>query len=607
MALGAGFPILAAMTDGGDQQALFERALALSEAGDHGAALPLLAALAEHAAALPQLYYFHGRALQETGQEAAAEALYRRAIAGAVPLADLWTRLTRLLADRSAFDDMLALMQSVDSAPAEIRADALTALAAAFESAERPEAAAAAERALALEPGRAVPSLIAGVHAANAGDHASAERHLRAVLAADPGHLDARHALAATLADCGRHEEAEAIFRTLVDELPEDVRALRRLGALHLEEGDLEGGEALFRQAVARQPDDVEAAFRLADALERQGRDADCLAAYDRVFELDPERPEAHFNVALIRLRRGEYAEAWAGYEHRFDCPDGPSRLTPAAPWDGRTFDGHLLVHTEQGFGDALQFVRYVALARPRVARLTLLCPVSLAQLLATCPGVDAVTTPADELPDFDLHVPLLSLPGIFATTVDNIPAEVPYLWAPRPAGAELATELNRQLETQGRFKVGLCWSGNADNPVNRLRACPAELLAPLADRHGLSFFGLALAAPPEDIELLADTGAFVDLAPHLKSFADTAAALEALDLVISTDTSVPHLAGALGRPTWLLLHHTADWRWQEERTDSPWYPTMRLFRQPAAGDWPALVAELDAALSAQPKVASPG
>ncbi len=590
------------MTDGEDQQALFERALALSEAGEHGAALPLLAALAEHAAALPVLYYFHGRALQETGQAAAAETLYHQAVEADVALADLWTRLARLLAEREAFDEMLALMQRSESAPEEIQADALTALASAFETAERPEAAVAAERALALEPGRPVPNLIVGVHAANAGDTITAERHLRAVLAADPAHADGRFALAVMLADNGRRQEAVALFRALAEDLPEDVRALCRLGSLCLEDGDLEGGEALFRQAVARQPDDVVAAFRLADALERQGRDADCLAAYERVFELDPERPEAHFNVALIRLRRGEYEQAWMGYEYRFDCPDGPSRLTPAPPWDGQAFNGHLLVHTEQGFGDALQFVRYIALARPRVERLTLLCPVSLAAVLATCPGVDAVTTPAEELPDFDPHVPLLSLPRIFATTLGNIPDRVPYLWPPQPLGGALAAA----LETGDGIKVGLCWSGNANNPVNRLRACPTELLAPLAGRHGLNFFGLVLAAAPSDLERLTETGLFIDLAPHLESFADTAAVLAALDLVISTDTSVPHLAGALGCPTWLLLHHAADWRWQEQRPDSPWYPTMRIFRQPAAGDWPALTAELDSALAALPMVASP-
>ncbi len=599
MAAPVGFRILAAMAESGDQQALFERALALSEAGDHGAALPLLAALSEHAEALPELFYFHGRALQETGQTAAAEALYRRALAAGVALTDLWTRLARLLADRGAFEDLQALMQEADRAPQEIRADALTALATAFEMADRPEQAAqAAERALALEPGRPVANLIAGVHAANTGLLAKAERHLKTVIAADPGHLDARHALAATLADSGRHEQAEALFRDLAEEQPEDARALCRLGGLRLEADDLKGGEALFRQAVARRPDNVEAAFRLADSLERQGRDADCLAAYDRVFELDPERPEAHFNVALIHLRRGEYAEAWPGYEYRFDCPDGPSRLSPAAPWDGRAFAGHLLVHCEQGFGDALQFVRYLALARSRVERLTLLSPVSLAALLATCPGLDAVVTPADELPDFDLHVPLLSLPGIFATTLDSIPAQVPYLWPPRPA----AGKLEQALKAGDGIKVGLCWSGNAENPVNRLRTCPVELLAPLAGRFGLNFFGLTLTAPPADLEVLAETGAFVDLAPHLESFADTAAALAALDLVISTDTSVPHLAGALGCPTWLLLHNTADWRWQEERPDSPWYPTMRLFRQTAAGDWLAVAAELDRALAALEK-----
>jgi hypothetical protein len=265
----------------------------------------------------------------------------------------------------------------------------------------------------------------------------------------------------------------------------------------------------------------------------------------------------------------------------------------PQPQWQGDDLAGRtVLVHAEQGFGDTLQFVRYLDRARGANGRVILVVPAPLERLLRPLPGVTVLPAGAP-LPAFDVHLPLMSLPRVFGTRLDTIPAEVPYLSADPAAVAAWRERLAPDALT-----VGLVWSGNPDHQYDGQRSIPVEPLLAALQVPGVAVYSLQKAVRPVDRAVPADRfGAVVDLAPKLSDFHDTAAAVTALDLVISVDTAVVHLAGALARPVWTLLPFVPDWRWLAGRDDSPWYPTMRLFRQPRRGDWTSVLARVHAAL----------
>jgi hypothetical protein len=293
-------------------------------------------------------------------------------------------------------------------------------------------------------------------------------------------------------------------------------------------------------------------------------------------------------NLAMALLAIGDFRAGGAEYEWRLrKDPRRPPIDTPL--WDGRPLsDGTLLLCAEQGLGDTIQFVRYAPLLRARVGRLVLACPPPLAPLLRNAPGLDDVISFGAKLPRVDAYLPLLSVMQRLGTDLGDVPATTPYLTAdaaPRPALAALLDG--------GGPRIGLVWRGNPNHPNDRRRSLPLALLRPVLEVAGPRFFSLQLGAPPGELADPALAGRVTDLAPHLRDFADTAAAMSALDLIITVDSAAAHLAGALGRPCWVLLPFSADWRWLLERGDSPWYPTMRLFRQPRCGEWPPVITAL--------------
>jgi hypothetical protein len=264
--------------------------------------------------------------------------------------------------------------------------------------------------------------------------------------------------------------------------------------------------------------------------------------------------------------------------------------------WDGRPLDGRsILLHTEQGYGDVFQFVRYAELVAGRGGVVLLRCPPELCGVLAGVRGVSRVMSTDQPLPAFDVHCPLMSLPGIFQTTVASIPAGVPYLTADARRVESWAQRLG---DSRGRVRVGIAWAGRPAFSGDATRSLHLSALAPLASVPGITYFSLQggmageqAKSPPVGMQL-------VDLGPELKDFADTAAVMSLMDLIVSTDTSVPHLAGAMGRPVWVMLQYVPDWRWLLDRDDSPWYPTMRLFRQGARGDWESVIRRVGEALA---------
>jgi hypothetical protein len=308
---------------------------------------------------------------------------------------------------------------------------------------------------------------------------------------------------------------------------------------------------------------------------------------------LDRDYPQAHFNLGLRLLAMGRYQEGWEEQEWRWKCKDftSPQRHFSKPQWDGEPLeDRTILLHAEQGFGDTLQFIRYLPLMARRAGRVIVECQAELERLLRPSCGSCEIVPKGQPLPDFDVHCPLLSLPRIFGATMDASPVAVPYLVAD-PARVE-AWRKKLSLSS-GTLNVALAWAGNPGFKGDRTRSTTLDRLAALAKVRGVNFYSIQKGEPARQLEHPPAGMRVVDLGPELHDFCDTAAVMAVMDLVLTTDTSVAHLAGALGRPVWVMLQFAPDWRWLIGREDCPWYPSMRLFRQRSRGDWPGVVDQI--------------
>jgi Tfp pilus assembly protein PilF len=343
-----------------------------------------------------------------------------------------------------------------------------------------------------------------------------------------------------------------------------------------------------YVRALDLAPELCDARVALATCYQAQGLREEALAACDTVLAAAPGHAEAHWNRALLLLLRGDYREGWREYEWRWHKRSftSPQREFPQPRWRGEPIAGRtILIHAEQGFGDTLQFCRYVPLVAALGARIIFECHLPLVALMKSLAGDVNVIAMGEPLPRFDLQVPLLSLPMIFDTTVETIPRDVPYLAPP----AERLYFWRSQINDNGSIRVGLCWAGKSYPDPGR--SCPADLLVPLADIEGVSWYSIQVGwEKPLPLPM-------TDLTAHIRDFSDTAALMSRLDLVITVDTAVAHLAGVLGKKTWVMLPCAPDWRWMVEREDSPWYPTLRLFRQVQPDSWQDIIRQVVYAL----------
>ena len=348
-----------------------------------------------------------------------------------------------------------------------------------------------------------------------------------------------------------------------------------------------------YGRALEIEPGNLDATINLAGVLRDMGRLAEAEALLRDALERIPDEADLHWNLALVLLTKGDYAEGWRQYEWRWRTAHFARfvRDFPSPPWQGESLDGlSLLVHAEQGFGDALEICRYVPLLVERAASVTLECRKGLGRLFTTLhPCLTVVEAGEAPLPVCDRHVALMSLPHVMGTLLDTIPATIPYLSVPE--GAADFSDL-----TGAGVRLGVVWSGSATRRDNLHRSLRPHDLAGLT---GCTLFSLQKGDAAAQASDLFDHGRMVDLGPRLGDFADTAAAIAALDLVITVDTAVAHLAGALGKPVWILLPNpTSAFLWMAGRSDSPWYPTARLFRQAEPGDWSPVIGELGQALA---------
>jgi tetratricopeptide (TPR) repeat protein len=348
-----------------------------------------------------------------------------------------------------------------------------------------------------------------------------------------------------------------------------------------------------YRQAAQAAPANSENHRYLGSALQDAGQLDKALDAFGQAIKADPENAEAHWGRFWVSALRGDFPKAWEDYEWRWKLRERTTpELDDSAPlWEGGDLSGQtFFLRAEQGYGDTIQTIRYAPILAEMGATVKVGCPPALARLLTDAPGVSEVITGNAGRVIFNSHQALFSLPRILGTTLDNIPGTVPYLTAPSQSGVELPA-------TKGLFRIGLTWHGSGSHNPDR-RSVAFEQLLPLLEQERAMFFSLQLGDAAHDPARADAENRLADLSPLMDDFASTAALIEQLDLVITIDTAVAHLAGALGKPTWLLLSAAPDWRWMLCRSDSPWYPSMRLFRQAKLGDWSDPLAKLRAELA---------
>jgi hypothetical protein len=380
---------------------------------------------------------------------------------------------------------------------------------------------------------------------------------------------------------------------------PSHAKAHNNLGVLHQRRGDFQAAARCFEDAVRLDPALSEPHVNLGNLHDIRGDPDRAVSCYRRALQIDPGYAHAHCCLAQALLATGRYEEGWEEFEWRWRGEDASLRLPPFPQplWDGsQDIAGkRVLLHAEQGYGDGIQFIRYAPLLAARGARVVALCDPALAALFRSVPGVESVGEPGEPLAEFDYHAPLMSLPRAFRTTVTTIPAPIPYV-APDPAA--VATWRTRLSAHPAPLKVGLAWAGRPTFVAAAMKASPLNELAPLADTPGCDFFSLQKGEAAADLrEPGAWRGRITDYTADLHDFGDTAALVAALDLVISIDTAAAHLAGALGKPVWLLLAAVPDWRWLPRAGALAWYPTATLFRQSTEGDWKSVVEEVRTAL----------
>jgi len=436
----------------------------------------------------------------------------------------------------------------------------------------------------------------------NLGIALQAKGHLDQAIAAyrqairlKPRFPEAHNNLGNALKEKGQWDQAIAACRQAIALRPNYADAYYNLGNALNANGC--GDEAInaYRQAVNLKPNYAAAYSNLGNALKDKGHLEEAATAYRQAIAIKHDYAEAHWNLALVLLPQGNFLQGWEEYEWRWQLNElAALRRNFTQPrWDGGDLHGRtLLLHAEQGLGDTLQFIRYLPLVAPRVGQVIVECPPELQRLLQTNHPDIRMVPRGQTLPTFDVTCPLLSVPRLLATTLANLPRQVPYLHAP---AAEIPLWRQRLGPDTAAAKVGLVWRGGPKPPQ---RSCRLQQLAPLAQVPGVVFFSLQIGTTAAELAPTPDGLKLTDLSRGLHDFADTAAAIANLDLVITVDTALAHLAGAMGQPVWTLLKFVPDWRWLRERTDSPWYPTMRLFRQPASGDWDSVIQQVSKALT---------
>jgi len=485
-----------------------------------------------------------------------------------------------------------AYRQSLVLAPeqADINSDIAAAL---VDAGDYAEALKHSEHALKLQPRFVAATFNRGMALVGLGDLEAAVHAFEVTVQLDGGYVDARFQLARVYQDSGRDKKAEVAYRKVISIDPGHCESHCNLGNILRAAGHLGDALMCYDMALALMPDLAEIHSNKGVALQELGRRDEAIACYRRAIDLDPDDAEAHRNLSMALLQGGEFKEGWKEFEWRWQTRHFASikRRWDRPHWAGEPLNGKIiLVHAEQGFGDSFQFCRYISVLAECGARVIVEAPDVVQGVLGTLQGVEEVLTPGNPLPAYDFHIPMMSLPGVFGTTLDSIPAPDDYLSV--PPDAEQGWRGKIEI-AKGTLRIGLVWKGRSGHGANLWRSPGLEVFRPLLSQDQFKFYSLQKDDGETDLRDAGMGDRIVELHNDLNSFSDTAAVINQLDLVITPDTSVAHLSGAMGFPTWIVLPHVAEWRWGIGREDCPWYPSARLFRQSSPGDWDGVIEHL--------------
>jgi len=411
----------------------------------------------------------------------------------------------------------------------------------------------------------------------------------------NPGHAEAFINIGIIFRMQGRFDEEAACYQKAIQLNPCSAEAFYNLGHSFFQKEQFDKALACYEKVTQLNPHSIHAYLNMGLVLTIKGRFDEAISVYEKTSRLEPENPEAHWNLANVLLLTGNFEQGWKEYMWLWKTNDYIRRRRPFTQpsWDNSETDIRgrtILLYAEYGFGDTIQFIRYAPLFAEQGAKVIVECQRELASLLQNAEGIQKVIPYGEQLPEFDAHCSLMMLPALFNTAIGNIPNKVPYL-TPNPVLVERWRE--KIGHDTAKLKAGIVWSGVS----TRKKFCSLEAFSPLAQLQGVSFYSLQKGKTAQDATLNPGGMQLYDYTSEMHDFSETAALIENLDLVISIDTSVAHLAGAMGKPVWTLLPFVPDWRWLLNRDDSPWYPTMRLFRQPSPGDWKSVITDIADAL----------
>jgi tetratricopeptide (TPR) repeat protein len=580
----------------------------------------------------PEVWHFLGEACQGLGRLPEAAASYRQSLGLDPASAETHFRLATALADQGQREQAVThFRQALQIQPGYGEAllglgialaelgqlgEAVTNLQAAIhflpESApahynlgvalaqqhKHDEAAACLRQAIHIQPNYPPPHYGLGNVLVSQGKRPEAIPCYREAIRLKPDYAGAYNNLGLALAEERRLAEAVVVLRQAVRLRPQAAEAHNNLGMGLAELGRFAEAEDCYHEALRLAPGYADAHNNLGSTYKEQGRTQEALTCYDLAILFAPDAPGAYWNRALAYLQAGDLEHGWREYEWRWNRPKSPPRRLPQPRWDGGPLVGKtLLIYVEQGLGDTFHFIRFAPLVKAQGATVLVECPAFLHPLLSRCRGIDRLLAEGAPLPEFNCHTPLLSLPHLLGTTWATLPTEVPYLFADPERVKRWAEEL-RQLEG---LKVGIAWQGNPHHQWDHFRSFPVDHFAALAHVRGVRLVSLQKGPAGDQLRRLGQRFSVTELDSEQDAssaaFMDTAAIMKNLDLVVTADTSLAHLAGGLSVPVWVPLSKVSDWRWLLKREDSPWYPTMRLFRQKTLGDWDGVFRRMAAAL----------
>jgi tetratricopeptide (TPR) repeat protein len=524
---------------------------------------------------------------QERGDFRSAEEGYRRILQKESRSGRVWLALGSLCADQGRLVEAVAsFRQVVEVSPREVQGH-LRLGNALLQSGNYAESETAYRRCLELQPENVDAMVNLGFVLGELTRFEDAIACYKRARQVSPGVPEVHHNLGNMLRELKRHDEALACYDEALRLRPDYVKAYVNKGVALAANGAVAESIACLRRAIEIQPDFAEAHNTLGHSLSAEGHIDAAIAEFERAIQLKSDYADPYWNRSLLWLLLGDFERGWPAVEWRWRCKNTPQ--LPALPyprWDGSSLTGRtILLHSEQGLGDTLHFARYAPLVKALGARVIVQCQGILIPLLSRSAGIDELIAWGQPSPTCDFWLPMMSLPGAFKTTLLSVPADIPYLFAD-PA---LVEHWRQELAPISGLRVGIAWQGSTRHPWDRYRSVPLKLFEQLARIPGVKLVSLQKSPGTEQLQDWPSHVPLIRLSDqidHAGAFTDTAAIVKNLDLIVTIDSAIAHLAGGLGVPAWIVLHRTPDWRWMLDRHDSPWYPTVRLFRQLAIHDW---------------------